>query len=84
LGETGITTLIALIGSVIIVLVCLPFVNNFLDVHLSASILYSTKFILFMIGALVLVTFLSGFYPALVLSGFKSVNVLKKRCNTSH
>ena len=77
LGETGITTLLALIGSVIIVVVCLPFVNNFLDVHLSASIFYSTKFILFIIGALLLVTFLSGFYPALVLSGFKSVNVLK-------
>jgi ABC-type antimicrobial peptide transport system permease subunit len=77
LGETGITTLLALIGSVIIVLVCLPFVNNFLDVHLSAFTLYNTKFILFIIGALLLVTFLSGFYPALVLSGFKSVNVLK-------
>ena len=77
LGETGITTLLALIGSVIIVLVCLPFVNNFLDVHLSAFTLYNTKFILFIIGALLLVTFLSGLYPALVLSGFKSVNVLK-------
>jgi ABC-type antimicrobial peptide transport system permease subunit len=77
LGETGITTLLAFIGAVIIVLVCLPFVNNFLDVHLTASILYSGKFILFITGALIVVTFLSGFYPALVLSGFKSVNVLK-------
>lgn len=77
LGETGVTTLLALLGSVVVVFICLPFVNNLLEIHLSISLLLSTEFILFMILAFVVVTFLSGFYPALVLSGFKSVNVLK-------
>ncbi|HEY1870497.1 MAG TPA: ABC transporter permease, partial [Chitinophagaceae bacterium] len=77
LGESGITTLLALIGAVVIVLVCLSPVNSLLDIHLATSDLFNTKFILFILIAFVVVTFLSGFYPALVLSGFKSVNVLK-------
>jgi len=84
LGETGITSLLALIGSAIIVSICLPFLNNLLEIHLSTSVLYSTKIILFMCGALLLVTFLSGFYPALVLSGFKPVIVLKGSASTNN
>ena len=81
LGETAITTLIALIGSLLVVLVCLPFLNNLLEIHLSIIILFSAKFILVTICGLLLVTFLSGFYPALVLSGFKPVQVLKSAIN---
>jgi ABC-type antimicrobial peptide transport system permease subunit len=84
LGETGITTLLALIGAVIIVLLCLPPVNSLLDIHLTTSDLFSTKFVLFILIAFVVVTFLSGFYPALVLSGFKSVNVLKSSILVNH
>ncbi|HUZ58543.1 MAG TPA: ABC transporter permease [Hanamia sp.] len=77
LGETGVTTFISLLFSLAVVLLCIPFMNNLLDIHLLTVVLHSSKFILFMLSALVVVTILSGFYPALVLSGFKSVNVLK-------
>jgi ABC-type antimicrobial peptide transport system permease subunit len=77
LGETGITSLFALTGALIITFACLPAVNKLLEIHLSTPDLYSTKLILIVSGALVFVTFLSGFYPALVLSGFNPVNVLK-------
>ena len=77
LGETGITTFCALTGSVIIAIVCLQAVNSLLDIHLTTTNLFNTQFVLFIILALIVVTFLSGFYPALVLSGFKSINVLK-------
>ena len=50
LGETGIITLLALISSIAVVLLCLPFLNNLLEIHLSISILYSAKFILFMVA----------------------------------
>lgn len=83
LGETGLITFLALIGSIIVVFICLPFLNNLLEIHLSISILYSTKFILFIVCALLGVTFLSGFYPAMVLSGFNSVNVLKSSMITN-
>ena len=83
LGETGITTFLALVGAIIIALVCLPFLNNLLEIHLATNIFYSTEFFMFMLAALLVVTFLSGFYPALVLSGFKSVNVLKSTTNAN-
>jgi putative ABC transport system permease protein len=82
LGETGITSFLAMIGSLLIVFICLPFLNNLLEIHLSTPDLYSEKLILIVVGALLLVTFLSGFYPALVLSGFNPVNVLKSGMST--
>lgn len=81
LGETGITTLLALIGAVLVVFMCLPFLNDLLEINLTISLLFSTQFIFFVVASLLLVTFLSGFYPALVLSGFKSAIVLKGSVN---
>jgi ABC-type antimicrobial peptide transport system permease subunit len=77
LGETGITTLLALTGAIMIVCICIPPMNSLLDIHLSASALYSYRVLGYMFGTVVLVTFLSGFYPALVLSGFQPSIVLK-------
>jgi putative ABC transport system permease protein len=77
LGETGVTVLLSLLSSLLVVVICIPFVNNLLGIHLSTSTFYEPSFIVFLICLGVLVTFLSGFYPALVLSAFKSVNVLK-------
>lgn len=77
LGETGITSLLALIGAGIIASICLPALNDLLEIHLAIVDIYSTNLLMIMVCALVLVIFLSGFYPALVLSGFNPVNVLK-------
>jgi putative ABC transport system permease protein len=77
LGETGSTTAAALLGALVIVVIAIPAVNNLLDSQLSASVLYSAKYLGFLFLTLVLVTALAGFYPALVLSAFKSVHVLK-------
>jgi len=77
LGETSITTFLALSGSLIFAATCLPSINGLLDIQLSGTQLFSTKMILEMLAIFVLVSFLSGFYPALVLSGFRPVNVLK-------
>ncbi|MCC8427273.1 ABC transporter permease [Mucilaginibacter sp. UR6-11] len=77
LGETAITCIFAFVISLLIVLFCLPAINNLLDIQLSASSLYSPQLILYMCCTLVMVSLLSGFYPALVLSGFKPVTVLK-------
>jgi putative ABC transport system permease protein len=77
LGETGITTLLALTGAIVIVCICIPPMNNLLDIHLSSSVLYNYTVLGYMLCTVVLVTFLSGFYPALVLSGFQPSTVMK-------
>lgn len=77
LGETGITSLMAMLISLLIVFACIPACNTLLEVQISTSVLYSPPMILFLLGTWLLVSLLSGFYPALVLSGFKPVSVLK-------
>ncbi|MDJ1466788.1 ABC transporter permease [Cytophagaceae bacterium DM2B3-1] len=77
LGETGIITLLALLSSILVVYSCVPLVADFLDISLSMSVFLSKELILFVACAFVIVTLLSGLYPALVLSGFKPVFVLK-------
>ncbi len=77
LSETGILTLLALAGSVIIAIACLTPINHLLSIHLTAALLFDSRFITFLLLSFIIVTILSGFYPALVLSGFKSINVIK-------
>ncbi len=84
LGETGITTLLALIASLLVVTLCLPGLSNLLGIHLSLASIYSSQFILFLCFVFTLVTFLSGFYPALLLSGFSTAKVLKSAVSTSN
>ncbi len=83
-GETGITTLLAFIGSLLLIMVCMPYVNHLLDIKLSLTVLFSTRFVLLVLSALLLVTILSGCYPALILSGFKPVAVLKNNIITNN
>lgn len=77
LGETLITSFFALLISLLIVCFCLSPINNLLDIKLSLSMLYGSQLIFCMVCALVLVSLISGFYPALVLSAFKPATVLK-------
>ena len=77
LMETALTTLLSFAGAIGITLLCLPFVNDLLDIDIPASVIWSGQFMLVMLAAVAGVIFLSGLYPALILSGFKPVAVLK-------
>lgn len=83
-GETGITCVLALAVAMCIVYICLPALNNLLNIHIAVSILYNGEVLLFIVLALIMMTIVSGFYPALVLSGFKSITVLKGAAGDDH
>ncbi|MGC4039079.1 MAG: ABC transporter permease [Chitinophagaceae bacterium] len=77
LTETAVTTLLAIIGAIGIALLCIPLVNDLLEIHVTPAAFIQSEFILIILSAFLGVTLFAGFYPALVLSGFRSINVLK-------
>jgi len=77
LSESALLNALALILALLIVVIALPGFNQLSGQNLSFSLFAKTNFWL-SLGALVIVgTFLSGIYPAFVLSGFKPIEVLK-------
>jgi len=75
-GETFILVFIALFFSVFLVQICLPVLN-----YLSAKSLIvpytNPQFILTLLGIVLSTSLISGIYPALFVSGFQPIKVLK-------
>lgn len=81
LGESFFLCAIAFIFAILLVQFLLPVFNNLSNKALSISYLFDAK-LLTGYGILFLATaFLAGFYPALVLSGYKPVETLYSRFN---
>lgn len=76
MGESFILTLIASIIAVLILITCLPEFNELADKQLQASYLLNWQTAGIFTALLIINTFLSGFYPAIVLSGFSPVQTL--------
>lgn len=76
LVETFLYVAVSLGLSLIVISALLPGFNRFLEKELSFSNV-SSSFVLLMTGIVMVITFLSGFYPALFLSRFSTVNALK-------
>ena len=77
LFEAFFTVLSALIISLVLAEAVLPFFNSIASKQLSLHSLLNSKDIMLMLGLVVLVSLLSGSYPAFVLSSFRPVLVLK-------
>lgn len=54
----------------------LIYLNPFLDVNLKID-LYNPQFVMLLMGGILLITLLAGFYPAMILSRFKPAQALK-------
>ncbi|WP_162499764.1 ABC transporter permease [Mucilaginibacter terrigena] len=79
LSETFLITLLAVIISVAAAPLILKIFADFVPKEISLNIVHHPDVILFLLILVVVVSGLSGFYPALVLSGYKPVDVLKNQ-----
>jgi putative ABC transport system permease protein len=84
LFESALLNALAVGVALILVVIALPFFNKLSGQELSFSLLLSPSFWLALLGLFVVGAFLSGLYPAFVLSGFMPVTVLKGKLSSSH
>jgi len=79
ISETLIISLFAVVLAIGLAEAALPMLNNLLKIQLSAAFLADPVLLSFLVALVVGVTLLSGFYPALVLSGFNPITALKNK-----
>ena len=77
LSETFLITLASVVIAIVFAIIALPLLNQLLQT--SVEIQPSFPLVAFLFSIIIIVTFLSGFYPALVLSGFSPITVLKSK-----
>lgn len=77
IGESILLSFASLLLSVAVVLIALPGFNELTDKQLSITSLLTPFVAVFTLGILVCLSLLAGSYPALVLSGFQPIKVLK-------
>jgi len=78
-GEAVLMTLFALVFGFLVSEVAMPYFNKLAGTSLAISITLNT--VLIALGLTVVISVIAGIYPALILSGFKPVEVLKGKLN---
>lgn len=78
LGEAGLVTVMSVILALTLAWFSLGFLNSFLNLRLTL-LLTSPILILFLLSITVIVSVLSGLYPAMVVSGYQPVLALKNK-----
>lgn len=77
MGESLLVCLIAVVVSIVLALLTLPWFNQLSEKQLQANQLFSLPLMMMVLVITVCVSLLAGSYPALILSGFQPVKVLK-------
>jgi len=77
IGETILIAFMALIIAVALVELAIPYINNLSERDISFNIFNSVYPLLIVLGGTVIIGLLSGIYPAIYLSSFNPVRVLK-------
>jgi putative ABC transport system permease protein len=84
LGESFVITMLSLIVAVALLAITIPFFNQLLNKTYNLSSLGDFRVITGLMLLIVLVSFLSGYYPAIVISSLRPADVLKGNLVTSH
>lgn len=84
IAETALITGFAVIIALTLSIIVLPYVNELFSAQLSISILSDGLLIGFLGGLFLMVTFLSGSYPGLILAGFQPIMALKGKLSQNN
>src|SRR6266542_3752172 len=76
--ETQLLAFLAVIIGLILAVTCLPLFSNLIGSDLWLSYFSFTDIVLLLFGLAVLLGVLAGIYPALVMSGLKPLNMMRK------
>ena len=79
LSEAVVLAFISLVGAILLAYLLLPLFNTVVNRNIDLNLHQNPLFILFLLGTVLLTGFIGGSYPALVISSFKPVMVLKGR-----
>jgi putative ABC transport system permease protein len=77
IAETTVITLFAVLFAFILARLSLPFINNLFKTQLTINPFSNIWLLIFIVTVTIVVVFLSGSYPGLILSGFKPIAALK-------
>ncbi|QEM10155.1 ABC transporter permease [Mucilaginibacter rubeus] len=83
LSETFFITIIAVVISVVLAPVILKLFKDFIPEGIKLDLLHQPNLFIFLFLLTILVSLLSGFYPAALLSGYKPVLVLKNQASSN-
>ncbi|MET3499326.1 ABC-type antimicrobial peptide transport system permease subunit [Mucilaginibacter rubeus] len=83
LSETFIITLLAVIISVALAPAILKLFKDFISAGIKLDLLQQPHLFVFLFLLIIVVSLLSGFYPAALLSGYKPVLVLKNQASSN-
>ncbi len=84
LNETAIITIISVLLGFLFSKLALPFISNLTGKPLSLNLLHNPSIVWFIVLLGIVVNLLAGLYPGLVLSGFKPIEAIKSKINTSN
>jgi putative ABC transport system permease protein len=83
IGETFMIVLFSIILALVIAKVSIPYLSSVASVPKDIP-LFSTGSILFLFAILIVVTLLSGTYPAMIMSGFQPVLAIKSKISSAN
>jgi putative ABC transport system permease protein len=77
IGETMVYAFASMLLAIVATYFLLPLLNNFTEKHIAFDVFTNIFLVSSMIALALVVGLVSGIYPALILSGFKPIKVLK-------
>ncbi|MDB5211594.1 MAG: FtsX-like permease family protein, partial [Sediminibacterium sp.] len=84
IAETALITVFAIILAIGFAAVSLPFINELFKTEIRLHLFSNLPLVLFLFVVGILVTFLSGSYPGLILARFQPVLALKSKLSQKH